>query len=79
MNFKDAANIYKMIRKEYPPNVLPPEVLQQIIDILLSYIGSACSEGDKAESKSCRERLNPKDHTEGNLVLICDSPNTENK
>lgn len=27
----------------------------------------------------CRERLNPEDHIEDKLEMICDSPNTANK
>ena len=68
MNVFDAIEIYKMIRKKYNSDYLPPEVLIGMIDILLTYIG------DKAEGENYRERLNP----EGALS-VCDSPIPENK
>jgi|HubBroStandDraft_2_1064218.scaffolds.fasta_scaffold00031_19 hypothetical protein len=52
MNVKDAKTIYKMIREKYPSSILPPEILTQMIDVLLNYFAFIEEKGDKAEAKA---------------------------
>jgi hypothetical protein len=49
MNMKDTKEIYIKIRNKFPPDILEPRILTEIIEILFEYIDESDSEANKAQ------------------------------
>jgi len=39
MKMEEIDDFEKMLREKYPPDILPPQVLQEIMGLLLNHVG----------------------------------------